>query len=106
LGPVILPGVPNPVYYAARAVVPGFWRIAKPEVFFEGVYLALIGLAAVACRGRDAPRWLYPIWALAWLLIVRTHPVYPGFSAPIEQRLAPDWAEHVPGLNGDPPKTP
>jgi hypothetical protein len=106
LGPVILPGVPNPAYFAARAVVPGFWRIAKPEVFFEGVYLALIGLAAVACRGRDAPRWLYPIWALAWLMIVRTHPVYPGFSAPIEQRLAPDWAEHVPGLSGDPPKTP
>lgn len=106
LGPALLPGVPNPVYFAARAVVPGFWRVAKPEVFFEGVYLALIGLAAIACRGRDAPRWLYPIWALGWLLIVRTHPVFPGFSAPIEQRLAPDWAEHIPGLTGDPPKTP
>ena len=43
LGPIINgTGLENPIYMATRAVVPGFWRVAKPEVFFHLTWLMLL----------------------------------------------------------------
>ena len=100
LGPRLWPtAAENPVYMLARAVVPGFWRVAKPEVFFHGAWLGLCAVAAVELKAA-APRRgglgaLYAIFVLAWLLMVRTHPAYPGMSVYQPTRLAPDWAERV-----------
>ncbi|MCB9791802.1 MAG: hypothetical protein H6741_03660 [Alphaproteobacteria bacterium] len=97
LGPQLWPGVMNPLYMGIRAAVPGFWRVAKPEVFFEGTWLLLIGVAALQLQrlpGRR-PLLLLPVFMLGWALIVRTHPVFPAFSAPLEVQLDPNWARNV-----------
>lgn len=94
LGPRLIGEVWNPVYMGIRAVIPGFWRVAKPEVFFEGTYLCLIAMAA---RGLpiELPRWAYVPLAVGWILVVRTHPVYPPVTEYTEQRLDPAWMEHL-----------
>ena len=92
LGPNLLPGVANPVYMALWHLLPGWWRVAKPEVFFEGTWLLLLTVGAYGLRGRRlSGAGLYPIFAIAWLVMVRTHPVYPEFSEPIEVRLGDSW---------------
>ena len=100
LGPQLVEGVWNPVYMAIRAVLPGFWRVAKPEVFFEGTYLCLIAMAA---RGlpRELPRWAYVPLALGWLVVVRTHPVYPPIAEYTEHTLDPRWNERMEGPDRD-----
>ena len=91
--------VENPVYFVARAVVPGFWRVAKPEVFFHGTWLMMICVAGVALArlspSRRALGVLYGLFVVAWLLMVRTHPAYPPMTMPKKTRLAPDWADKV-----------
>ncbi len=99
LGPFLLPGVENPLYMAARALIPGFWRIAKPEVFFHGAWLlmccvAAIQLARVVPRPRSLGA-LYLLFVLAWLVMVRTHPAYPELTLPVHSTLSPDWADDV-----------
>ena len=94
LGPQLAEGVWNPLYMGIRAVVPGFWRVAKPEVFFEGTYLCLLASAGMALR-RPLPRWLYLPLVVGWLLVVRSHPVYPGFTEYQEWTLDPNWEEHL-----------
>lgn len=92
----------NPVYLAAFEAVPGFWRVAKPETFVHLAWLAWLGLAALGWRA--AARRRGPLGDRAWLALlltsmglwwglVRTHPVYPGFTEPVEGRLPADWAE-------------
>lgn len=107
IGPVLLPGVENPVYMAVRAVVPGFWRVAKPEVFFEGTWLLMLCVAAVQLN-RVAPRRaglgvLYGLVVLVWFLSVRTHPAYPDMTLPVDSELRDDWAERVFGADDAPP---
>lgn len=92
LGPQVLPGIWNPVYMGVRAVVPGFWRVAKPETFFHGTWLLLLGIAALRLQARPA-RWLYPLVVLSWLVLARTHPVFPPFTQVQTQSLDPSWAE-------------
>ncbi len=99
LGPVLLPGVDNPVYMAVRAVVPGFWRMAKPESFFHGTWLLICALGAMElARAVPRPRslgLLYAAFLFGWVLMVRTHPAYPGMSLPIHDALDPGWKERV-----------
>ena len=101
IGPVLWPTGPleNPLYSLMRMVVPGFWRVAKPEVFFEGTWLLLLCVAAVElARRRPGPRallLLYGMMVVGWVALVRDHPVYPGFSAPIDATLAPGWEQRV-----------
>ena len=81
LGPNLGGGLTNPVYMLAWHVVPGFWRVAKPEVFFYGSWLCLL---AVASRSSFAShRLLYPCMVLVWLGLTRTHSAYPGFTQEI-----------------------
>ena len=94
LGPQLAEGVWNPLYMLLRELLPGFWRVAKPEVFFEGSYLLLMASAGMALR-RPLPRWLYLPLVLGWLLIVRSHPVFPGFSAFQQWELDPNWEQHL-----------
>ena len=100
IGPVLLPGpIQNPLYFAVRAVVPGFWRVAKPEVFFHGTWLLMLGVAALQLQ-RVAPRrgglgLLYGFFLFWWFLSVRTHPAYPEMTMPVEGRLRPGWASEV-----------
>ena len=94
LGPQLADGVWNPLYMGIRAVVPGFWRVAKPEVFFEGTYLCLLASAGMALR-RPLPRWLYVPLVVGWLLVVRSHPVYPAFTEYQEWTLDPNWENHL-----------
>jgi hypothetical protein len=92
-------GVENPLYWFARAVVPGFWRVAKPEVFFHGTWLLLLGVAAIQLARSNASGRalgvLYALFVLAWLVMVRTHPAYPPMTLPTKTQLAPNWADRV-----------
>jgi hypothetical protein len=76
----------NPVYLALFEVVPGFWRVAKPETFFHVTWLALLAVAARQLTDlRPTPRALTGLallMGLGWVLSVRTHPVYPRFTLP------------------------
>jgi hypothetical protein len=99
LGPLVWPGVTNPLYLAVRAVVPGFWRVAKPEVFFEGTWLVLLVFAA---RGFGQVTTTLPRAALVYLAMValwvgttRAHPAFPGFSMPVTIQPVPDWEKGV-----------
>ncbi|MSQ01320.1 MAG: hypothetical protein EXR71_05410 [Myxococcales bacterium] len=67
--------------WAAFASLPGLWRFAKPETFFHLVVLGSVVLAG-RCLGKErVPRWAVVLVQLGlWLLLVRGHPVYPGFS--------------------------
>jgi len=100
IGPVLLPGpVENPVYMAARAVVPGFWRVARPEVFFHASWLLLLCIAAIQLV-RAAPRrgglgLLYALFLLAWMVSVRSHPAYPDMTMPLDSQLDPAWQQRV-----------
>jgi hypothetical protein len=99
LGPSILPNVTNPLYFAVRDLVPGFWRVAKPEVFFEGAWLVLLVFAA---RGfgriaTTAPRaaFVYGAMVAVWLGTTRAHPAFPGFSMPQEIQPVAGWERGV-----------
>ncbi len=98
LGPVVFK-LENPIYMAARWVVPGFWRVAKPEVFFHVTWVLLLGIAAFqAARSgwsRRTTGTLYALFVVAWLLMVRTHPAYPPMTVYRPSKLSSDWAERV-----------
>lgn len=79
LGPNLANEVQNPVYMLAWNVVPGFWRVAKPEVFFYGTWLCLLAVTARAGSTRSLA-WAYPFMVVGWIFWVRGHPAYPGFS--------------------------
>ena len=101
LGPDPVPGsgLSNPVYMAAWHGIPGFWRVAKPEVFFEATWLLALGVGAIGlARRRPSTRALvalYAVMAGAWLLLTRSHPAYPGFSEPVETSLDEGWERRV-----------
>ena len=99
MGPLLVPGVRNPVYLAVRAVVPGFWRVAKPEVFFHGTWLLMCAVAALQLQ-HVVPRprtlgALYLAFVLFWLAAVRTHPAYPAMTMPVKTELRPGWEQGV-----------
>lgn len=96
--PELAPTAPdNPVYAALVAAVPGAWRIAKPEVFFEGSLLVLLVSAAgwLSRRPSRTQRWALLWMLLAWFGLVRAHPAFPGFSAPLRVEAAPEGAERA-----------
>ena len=88
-------GLWNPVYMATRFLIPGFWRVAKPEVFFLGTLLCAMLLAARALGSRRS-LWVYPVALVFWGSCVRTHPAWPGFSAWQETTLSPRWQHQSP----------
>lgn len=87
----------NPAYTGILELVPGFWRMAKPETFFQIAWLTLCASAAAWWGDRPCPpdrRWPAAVLLAAvlfWALMVRTHPVFPGFSTPIEVTLSGSW---------------
>lgn len=103
LGPLLAgtreAGIPNPIYWLAWTLVPGFWRIAKPEFLFEGTWLLLLVLAGRTLTSqhlrRPALLGVHAVVLAAWVASVRTHPAYPVFTAPVEVRLPSGWAEEV-----------
>jgi hypothetical protein len=113
LGPVILPGseldapvLSNPVYMGLHHVVPGFWRVAKPEVFFQPIWLLLLvasacGLRTVLSRNRAMGLACIGLMLAVWWPLVRAHPAFPGMSAPIESTLSPTWEREVFGRPAD-----
>ncbi len=84
-------GAPNPVWLGIRAVVPGFWRVAEPEVFFQGTILCAMAIGARALGPTPRP-WMYPVAVAIWAVSVASHPAFPGFSVFREPRLAPSWS--------------
>jgi hypothetical protein len=100
LGPFVWPpDVMNPVYMGVRAVVPGFWRVAKPEVFFHITWLMLLGIGAIEAHRLGWTKRTLGLWYIAfvgaWLVMARSHPAYPPMTTPVATPLAPDWAERV-----------
>jgi hypothetical protein len=92
-------GLPNPLFMALWKLVPSFWRIAKPEFFFEGAWLVLLGSAAITLE-RWRPGWralagVQVMMLAGWVWGVRGHPAYPGFSEPVEVQLDEGWEERV-----------
>ncbi|MES2641234.1 MAG: hypothetical protein V4850_17220 [Myxococcota bacterium] len=98
LGPVH-----NPLYLLLFEVVPGFWRIAKPETFFHVTWLSLLVVAARvladAKPSRRVVAMLGALFAVAWAVSIRTHPVYPRFTEPLELTLSEHWARSLPGAS-------
>ncbi len=107
LGPVLIPGpsldapvLTNPVYMGLHKTIPGFWRLAKPEVFFQPVWwmtLAAAGFGLKTLHER-APARAYFVGGLALLLwwpLVRAHPEFPGMSAPVDSQLDHRWQDRV-----------
>ncbi|MBL8614220.1 MAG: hypothetical protein JNM72_01290 [Deltaproteobacteria bacterium] len=90
-------GPPNPAYTLLLWLVPGAWRIAKPEVFFEGALLMvlLLGALHLSRRSRAVQISVFVAILVSWVLTVRSHPVYPGHSAHQELRLDPGWQERA-----------
>ena len=101
LGPDPVPGsgASNPVYMAAWHAIPGFWRVAKPEVFFEASWLAVLAVGAVGLARRQPSKrvlvGLHLAMVAAWFALVRTHAAYPGFTAPVSADLDPTWGDRV-----------
>jgi len=105
LGPVLIPGdlpdqpvLTNPVYLAIHAVVPGFWRMAKPEVFFEAVWLTTTIGAGLGLRALRSPTRVIGLMVailVAWWPLVRLHAAYPGLSAAQDSALDPRWQQRV-----------
>jgi hypothetical protein len=103
LGPHLYGSVPNPFFMASWHLVPGFWRVAKPEVFFYGAWLLVLSCSAyglsqnsrlntVSSRMRVM---IYCASLLWWVCSVRSHEVFPGFSLPVETDLAEVWQAHL-----------
>lgn len=107
IGPVVVPGdapdaprLTNPVYLALHHAVPGFWRLAKPEVFFEPVWLlglvfAGLGLAHLYKRSPVSTKFAALGILVVWWPLVRLHPAFPGTSQPIDSALDADWKQRV-----------
>ena len=100
LGPILwAPDIMNPVYMGVRAVIPGFWRVAKPEVFFHVTWLMLLGIGAIEAHRLEWSKRTLGLWYIAfvgaWLVMARSHPAYPPMTTPVATPLAPDWAERV-----------
>jgi hypothetical protein len=89
----------NPFYMAAREIIPGFWRVAKPEVFFHCTWMLILAVAAIRVAawkpGKVGAAVIYAVIVVTWLATVRTHPVYPGYAKGIESSLAPTWHRDV-----------
>jgi hypothetical protein len=87
----------NPLYALLLAAVPGAWRIAKPEVFFEGSLLVLLVSAAARLSRHPTrtQRWTLLWMIVCWFFLVRAHPVYPGHSAQQAVELDPRSAEQA-----------
>lgn len=96
----------NPLYAALLAAVPGFWRVAKPEVFFHLAWLALLVAAGVELTARRVRPLtlllLAAVFVAGWIAGVRTHPVYPRFTQPLPLTLAPDWEQALPPRDTEP----
>lgn len=96
LGPVH-----NPVYLLLFEVIPGFWRIAKPETFFHVTWLAILVVAtrvlADAKPSRPVVATIGALFAVGWAVSIRAHPVYPRFTLPLDLTLSEDWERSVPG---------
>ncbi|MBN1334467.1 MAG: hypothetical protein JXB39_00745 [Deltaproteobacteria bacterium] len=90
-------GIPNPFFLALWYGLPGAWRLAKPEFLLEAPVLLLLGSAARVLSGpafgRRLLAVLHALLLAGWILSVRTHPAYPGFSQPVTVRLAPHWQD-------------
>jgi len=98
IGPILLPGpILNPFYLLIRDVVPGFWRVAKPEVFFHGTWMLMLVIASIELKRMATRGWwmLYVIFIIGWLFMVRTHPAYPPMTLPQNSHLSPTWADDV-----------
>ena len=97
----------NPVYLGLFEVVPGFWRIAKPETFFHVTWLALLVVAARRLADTQPSRRalvaLASLFALGWIVSVRTHPVYPRFTMPLPLTLSDHWQQEVSTHGGKAP---
>lgn len=93
----------NPLYMLLYHAIPGFWRVAKPEVFFWISWLMLLIAAAAGAHrwlaggggttGARSRRWLLAgLMVGSWLLTVRMHPIWPPLTRPIP--VAPVTAPH------------
>ena len=92
LGPYLVGDLPNPIYMMAWHVVPGFWRVAKPEVFFYGTWICVLAVASKNTFSEK--RIIYPGMVILWLVFVRQHAAFPGFSQYNE--LVPALCNHEP----------
>ena len=81
-------------------LVPGFWRIAKPESFFEVAWLAILCIAARELArirpSRLAVSVLATLFVTGWLLAVRSHPVFPVLTRFVPIELSGHWQRGLP----------
>ena len=96
-GPEPQDGIHNPLFFALWHGVPGFDRVAKPEVVFQGTWMLALTAGAAGLAGLQLrrPRTALAAVVLAWLSLVRTHPVYPPFAVFQASDLDPTWTERA-----------
>ncbi|MEL6346880.1 MAG: hypothetical protein AAFV53_27455, partial [Myxococcota bacterium] len=100
LGPELITGGPhNPVYMTAWYTVPGFWRIAKPETFFHVSWMLILTIAAIQLKAFNVDRRgvlvFYAVFVAAWMIMVRSHPVYPTMTMPIDVKMNPNATQRA-----------
>jgi hypothetical protein len=99
IGPNITSSIQNPVFMIIWNIVPGFWRVAKPEVFFYGTWLLVLACSAYGLSksiqlnvpSRNRRLAIYCVSLVWWVFAVRNHEVYPQFSTPVETELGEVW---------------
>ena len=91
LGPQII-GLSNPIYLLL-SIIPGLWRLAKPEIFFLITYTLLIIWAGRARLPSQLKSIAIFLMLLLWLVGLRTSKAYPYLTEYIPGELPENWEQ-------------
>ena len=91
LGPEII-GIQNPLY-TLLSVVPGLWRLAKPEIFFLISYTLLIVWAARVELSTKMKRITGILLLSTWFIGLHSSTAYPYLSEYIPAQLPVNWEQ-------------
>lgn len=91
LGPTIL-GLSNPIYLFL-SLIPGLWRLAKPEIFFLITYALLIIWAGRVQFSRKIQIGIIILMLSFWIIGLRTSKAYPYLTEYIPAELPENWEQ-------------
>jgi len=86
IGPEPSPTIKNPIYLFL-GIIPGFWRFAKPEIYF----LISYGCLCVAAVQIELSKPILILISLIWLVGLYSSEAFPYLTVFIESSLSPNW---------------